>query len=84
MKNKFLIQLVVPDIDEKFDLFIPINKRIGNIIVLLNKSVNEITNGAYVGTTETSLYNKITGVKYDINDLVRNTDIKHGTTLILM
>jgi len=84
MKNKFLIELIVPDIDEKFNLFIPINKRIGNIIVLLNKSVCELTNGAYIGSEKSSLYDKKTGKKYEINELVRNTDIKHGSSLILM
>ena len=84
MKNKFLIELVVPDIDEKFNLFIPINKRIGNIIVLLNKSVCEITNGAYIGSEKNCLYSKTTGKKYEINDLVRNTDIRHGSSLILI
>ena len=33
MKNKVLIELIVPEIDEKYNLYIPINKRIGNIIV---------------------------------------------------
>lgn len=84
MKNKLLIELIVPDIDEKFNLFIPINKKIGNVVVLLNKSVFELTNGAFVGSKFTCLYNKNTGEKYAINDLVRNTDIRHGTSLILM
>lgn len=84
MKNKFLIELIVPDVDEKFNLFIPINKKIGNVIVLLNKSVFELTNGAYVGSVETSLYNKDTGERYEIDQLVRNTNIKHGSSLILM
>lgn len=84
MKNKLLVELIVPDIDESFNLFIPINKRIGNIIILLNKSVCELTNGLYVGSEKTSLYNKSTGEKYGVNDLVRKTDIKHGTSLILM
>lgn len=84
MKNKLLIELVVPDIDEKFDLFIPINKKIGNVIVLINRSIHELTNGAYVGSKKTALYNKATGKKYGVNDLVRNTDIRHGSTLILI
>ena len=84
MKNKVLIELIVPDIDEKFNLFIPISKRIGNIVILLNKSVCELTNGAYIGSENSSLYNKITGQKYGVNDLVKNTDIRHGTSLILM
>lgn len=84
MKNKLLIELIVPDIDEKFNLFIPINKKIGNVVCLLNKSVFELTNGAFVGSKITCLYNKNTGEKYSVNDLVRNTDIRHGTSLILM
>ena len=84
MKNKVLIELIVPEIDEKFDLFIPVNKRIGNLIVLLNKSVSELTNGAYIGTNKSLLYNKITGERYNINDLVRNTNIRQGTMLVLM
>lgn len=84
MKNKLLIELIVPDIDEKFNLFIPINKKIGNIIVLLNKSVCELTNGSYVGSNTTALYNKITGQKYAMNVLVRNTNIRNGASLILM
>lgn len=84
MKNKVLIELIIPDIDEKFNLFIPINKRVGNVIVLLNKSVCELTNGFYVGNKNSCLYNRETGEIYKMNDLVRNTNIRHGTVLVLM
>lgn len=84
MKNKILIELIVPDVEEKFNLFIPASKRIGNVIVLVNKSVAELTNGAYIGTDRSALYNRDTGKMYEINDLVKNTDIRQGTSLILM
>jgi len=84
MKNKVLIELVVPEIDKRFMLFIPINKKIGNIIVLLNKSIQELSNGLYCGDNKTALYDKITGEKYPINELVRNTKIRNGSVLILM
>ena len=29
MKNKVLVKLIVPDIDETYDIFLPINKKIG-------------------------------------------------------
>ena len=48
MKNKVLIQLIVPDIEEKFDLFIPINKKIGtvkNLIDLNNLSTTNLSIG---------------------------------------
>lgn len=50
MKNKILVEVVVPDIDEVYNIYIPINKKIGNIIVLLNKAIKELTNGIYDGT----------------------------------
>lgn len=84
MKNKILIELIVPDIYEVYNLFIPINRKIGNVIELLNKAVNELSNNSYIGNNKTSLYSKQTGNKYDINSLVRETDIKQGSKLILL
>ena len=84
MKNKVLVELVVPTIESTFDIYLPINKRIGNIITLLNKTVSELSEGCYAGTSTTALYNRETSQKYEINALVYNTDIRNGTTLILL
>lgn len=84
MKNKILIKLVVPEIDEEYDIFIPINKRIGNIILLTNKAITEFSNGEYALKDTYSLYNKETGVRYDERLLVRQTDIRNGTNIVLM
>ena len=46
MNNKVLIKLYVPNIDKDYDIWIPINKRIYNVINLLIKVINEF-NGAY-------------------------------------
>lgn len=84
MKNKILVELIVPDIDETFDVYIPVNRKIGNIIVLLVKSVKELSNGIYVGTEKTSLYDISTGDKYPINVLVRETNIRNASKIIMM
>ena len=84
MKNKVLVELVVPSIETSFDIYLPINKRIGNIITLLNKTVSELSEGCYAGNEHTSLYNRETSQKYEINTLLYNTDIRNGTTLILL
>ena len=60
MKNKVLVEVIVPEIEAVYDIYLPINKRIGNIIMLLNKTVSELTNGCFVGTNYTALYNKDT------------------------
>ena len=84
MKNKVLVEVIVPEIEAVYDIYIPINKRIGNIIMLLNKTVSELTNGCFVGTNYTALYNKDTSVKYNPSSLVYDTDIRNGTSLILL
>lgn len=84
MKNKVLVEFIVPEIEAVYDIYLPINKRIGNIIMLLNKTVSELTNGCFVGTNYTALYNKDTSVKYNPSSLVYDTDIRNGTSLILL
>ena len=84
MENKVLIRLIVPDIDEKYDVYLPLNKKIGKVIELLNKSVAEMSDGEYLGSTKTCLYNRYTGARYDFNSRVCDTDIKNNTILILM
>ena len=84
MKNKILVELIVPEIDKKYDIYIPINKRVGNIIGLLNRAVKELSDGIYNGTERTSIYDRVTGEKYSINSLVRDTNIRNGSILILI
>ena len=83
MDNKVLVELNVPSIDEIFNVFLPCSKKIGNIIVLLNKSLNDITNGSFKISDSNFLYNKATGEKYDINIFLKDSSIKNGTRLVL-
>lgn len=83
MKNKIQIQLIVPDIEEKFDLFIPINKKIGNIVYLLTKSINEIDADYSIKNT-CCIYNRDTGQKYDPEQLIYDSNIRNSTILILI
>lgn len=84
MKNKVLVELIVPTIEKSFDIYLPINKRIGSIITLLNKTIQELSEDCYKGDSTTSLYNRETSEKYNVNTLLYNTDIRNGTTLILL
>lgn len=84
MKNKVLVELIVPVIESSFDIYLPINRRIGNIITLLNKTITELSEGCYQGSNETALYNRETNQKYGPNTLLYHTDIRNGTTLILL
>lgn len=84
MENKILVKLLVPEIDEEYDLFLPINKKIGNVINLLIKAVNELSNNTFQGNNITELYNVDTGEIYRIDVLLKNTDIRNNTKLVLL
>lgn len=41
--NKVLVRLYVPKLDEQYDIKIPLNRRIYNVIKLLNKAIYELS-----------------------------------------
>lgn len=83
-KNKILIELEIPLIEKSYDLYIPINKKIGTIKRLLEQALVEITEGAYEMRLDTNFYSKETGQIYDVNKNVRETDLENGSRIILI
>ncbi len=83
-KNKILIELDIPLIEKSYDLYIPINKKIGTIKQLLEEALIELTDNAYVIKETTNFYSKETGQIYDVNKSVRETDLKNGSRIILI
>ena len=83
-KNKILIELEIPLIEKKYDLFIPINKKVGTIKRLIEDALVELTDHAYKIKEDTNLYSKETGMLYDVNQTVRDTDLKNGSRIILL
>ena len=84
MKNKILIQVEVPMIEKTYDLYIPVNKKVGTIKRLLEEAVQEITDNEYEPSESTNFYSKETGMIYDVNHTVRDTDLKNGSRIILV
>ena len=83
-KNKILIELEIPLIEKKYDLFIPINKKVGTVKRLIEEALVELTDGAYIVSDDTNLYSKDDGAIYDVNKTVRDTDLKNGSRVILL
>lgn len=83
MKNKILVEIIIPKFDERYNLFLPISKKVGSAIILINKAITELSNGIYVCDNNATLYNRITGESYDPNALISKTNIRNGTILVL-
>ncbi|MCI5790213.1 MAG: hypothetical protein MR031_05955 [Tenericutes bacterium] len=83
-KNKILICLYIPLIEKSYDLFIPINKKIGTVKRLIEEGLVELTDNSYIIKENTNFYSKDTGDIYDVNLAVRDTDLKNGSKVILI
>ena len=83
MLFRVYVIIEAPILDEKYELFIPIDRRIHDIIDILSKSLTELSTN-YYAQRKPVLYNKSSGKMYDMNLIIKNTDIKMGTRLILI
>ena len=83
-KNKILIELSIPLIEKNYDLFIPINKKVGTVKKLIEEGLLELTDHNYIIKQDSNFYSKETGEIYDVNKRVRETDLKNGSRIILV
>lgn len=82
--NKVFIVVEVPLIEEKYEVYIPIGKKIYKVAQILSKAVSELSGGHYPIKEDAMLYSKMTGKPYNINMTVKDTDIRNGTEIILI
>ncbi len=82
--NKILIELYIPLIEKNYDLYIPINKKIGTIKKLVEEGLTDLTDNDYVIKENSNFYSKETGEVYNVNLAVRETDLKNGSRIILI
>ena len=85
MNNKILIEVIVPLLEENFEIYIPVNKRISTVIKLIEKSLNEITNGYYPTQKENSvIIDEESGSVLDVNLTVKESKMINGSKIILI
>ena len=82
--NKILINLYVPNLNQHYDLFIPVNEFIWKINKLVVKSISELSDGKLLKNQNYVIANIETGKIYDNNDIVINTDIRNTSKLALI
>ena len=82
MLYKVLIKLYVPEIDEIYEMFIPINKTIGDISFSLCKLINSLSK-EYPIKNNARLFNRIKVEIYNRNITIRESNIRNGSQLII-
>jgi hypothetical protein len=82
--NKLLITVYVPLIEEKYDILIPTNKKIGTVKKVIIDTIYELSGGNLKNIDNLKLYDKDSGKNYDNNLYVKNSEIVNGTNVILL
>ena len=82
MDYKILIKLFLPEMEQNYEMYIPANRTVGQVIELMNKVVNDITLNVYPIKEGLQLMNRRNNILYNYNDIVRNTNIRNGTELV--
>lgn len=84
MENKVLVNIYIPFLEKKYEVFLPVNRRLGEIAYLIAKALNEVTGGYYTYKGEERLYSRANGKEYNFNEILKHTNIRNGTDLIFM
>lgn len=82
--NKILVEVSVPTIEKTFDIFIPVNKKIGHAIIQISQGVSELTDGAYIAKKNAILCNKLNGSIYNPNIIVKDSGLMNGSKVMLI
>lgn len=84
MNNKILIEVIVPFLQSRYEIHVPINRRISSVIKLIEKALKELSNGYYPDKDNTVIIDEKTGNVYDINITVRDSKMMNGSKVILI
>lgn len=77
--KRYNIKVIVPLLNKSYDMFIPNNILVGNLLYMLINSINDIN---HLNIKNVSLYNSNDGSSINLDDFVFNS-ISNGATLIL-
>lgn len=84
MNNKVLVRIYSPEFGESYDVFIPVNEYISVVSKLVANVIANITGVETFANKKYLFMNKNSLQVYDNKAVVRDTDIKNSTELILL
>lgn len=84
INNKALVEILVPASGEKFDVFIPLESRMGEVVTMVASALSNLSEGKYRAGNDAVLCDLSTGKILDVNIEVAELGIKNGSRLMLI
>lgn len=84
MKNKVLVNVYVPSIDDLFDIYVPVNESVNKVLELILKSINDLSDSSMDLSGKHYILDPETSNIYDLSLIIRDTNIKNNKKIILI
>ena len=84
MTNKVLVEVILPAADEKFDVFVPLESRLSEVVMLLSKMLSELCDGKYKASNDAIICDADTGTIFNLNMELAELGIRNGSRLLLI
>ena len=84
MSNKALVEISVPAATEKYDVYIPLESKMGEVVKMVASVLSDLSDGKYKATDDAILCDAETGTIFNINMEVAELGIKTGSRLMLI
>ncbi len=81
--NKILVTIIVLNIENQFDLMIPINLSVKEALDLIQDAIVELSSNAYKKNPEACLYDE-DGKNINLDNIVRFSGLKNGSKVLLV
>lgn len=82
--KKVLVSVYVLSLDKTYDILLPINLSMKDVIDLIKSAIVEMSNGVFVNSNDSKLYEGNTGKLVNINNIVKFSGIRNGCKLMLV
>ena len=82
--DKVLVEVYVPTLRTAYDMFLPVNAMMYDVVKLIMKAVSDLSNGKFVADENTIICYRGNGAIININMSVHELDIHNGTKLMLI
>ena len=83
MDFRVYVIVEIPLIEKRYELLVPIDRRIHDLISLLKNNIPELSLDYYKDRLP-YLYNKNSGQLYNMNLIIKDSNIRMGTRLVLI
>lgn len=84
MNNKALVEIFVPASNQKFDVYIPLESKMSEVVKMVSIAISELSEGKYKATDKAILCDVDTGIIYNVNVEVAELGIRTGSNLMLI